>query len=462
MRLHQTEPHCWTLATEDPEAARVTLFGPDPAQACAALETLVRVAASAGPLAQLHAFPQLGTGRSWPEGCVLTTPDLLVPAAAGSDLGCGVRVLSVRGVRAKKAREHRGELARALADAIPHEIGTRPLRADELDQVLRDGAAWAVAHGFGEEADLARLEGGGRVAGAEPRHVSAEARVRAAPQLGTLGGGAHFIEVATVEEPVDPCAAALGLEPGALAVVIHTGSRALGHQVTRDFLARFAGLRAQGRAPDAAPLATAALGTEAGAAYLAAACAAENFALANRQVATQRARDVLQDAFGSLAIEVAFDTCHDHVRRERVEGRSTSSDPLVHRKGAVRVLPPGHAALPADHRALGSPLLLPGGLGHPSLVLAATDGPARLTHGSLPHGVGRELTVDQARARALGRDLARELARRGLAVRIGKRTRLEEEHPEVWRALDGTRTWLEEAGLARALARLVPFVLVRG
>ena len=467
MKLTRSAEHEWELGTSAPERARVRIVARGPGSEHAALEQLERLARVAGGRAEVLALPNFGAGRVLPEGCVLATSAagaLVVPDAAGVDLGCGVRVLAVRGIRPKKAREHRGELAKALADAIPGAAGTFPLRAHELDQVMREGAAWAVGRKFGSAEDLARLAGGGRFGGADARHVSAEARVRAAPQLGTLGAGAHFVELAVVEELGDePAAAALGFEPDALAVLIHTGSRALGQQTSEDFRARF-GKRAaeRGGEPGAPELASAPLDSDEGRAFLGAALAAENFALANRQVITQRVRTVLTEAFGALAIELAFDASHNHVRLE-THGRDAGvRELLVHRKGALRTLGPGHAELPHAHRALGHPLLLPGGLGQPSLLMLATAEPERRTLASLPHGVGRVLTPAEARARAGGRDLARELARAGLVVRSTGRTELAECPPEAWRELDDARALLVALGLARPLARLAPFVLVRG
>jgi tRNA-splicing ligase RtcB len=462
VELVRVSEHEWERTPAANGHARVRLLGSEAAQDPTALVQLERLTAFAGSRGEVLALPNLDAGRELPEGCVLAADGLVVPAAAGVDLGCGVRVLAVRGVRQKKAREHRGELAKALADAIPARTGTFPLRAHELDQVLRDGAAWAVARKFGEEEDLARLEGGGRIAGAEPRHVSADARVRAAPQLGTLGAGAHFVELTVVEELTDErAAAALGLEPGALLVVVHTGSRALGQQVSEDFTALFRKHSDRDAARAFPELAAAPLDSDAGQAFLGAALAAENFALANRQVITQRVRTVLREAFGALAIDVAFDSSHNHVRRELHGGVAEPRELLVHRKGALRALGPGHADLPDEHRALGQPLLLPGGLGRPSFVLLASGETERRTLSSLPHGVGRARTQAEACARTAGRDLRRELTRSGLVLRTLERSTTAEHVCEAWRELDPALEVLVVAGLARPLARLTPFVLVR-
>lgn len=467
MELSRNAEHEWELLASAPGSARVRIVARDPAGEPESLAQLERLARVSGARAEVLALPGFGAGRVLPAGCVLASPAAdarVVPEAAGVDLGCGVRVLAVRGVRPKKAREHRGELAKALADAIPVAVGTLPLRAHELDQVMRDGAAWAVARRHGSEQDLARLAGGGRLAGSEPRHVSAEARVRAAPQLGTLGAGAHFLELAVVEELLDESAAAtLGFEPGALAVLIHTGSRALGQQSSADFRDRFAKRAAErGEPPGAPELACAPFDSDEGRAFLGAALAAENFALANRQVITQRVRAVLQEAFGALAIEVAFDASHAHVRLERHAHEGRERELLVHRKGALRALGPGHEELLPAQRALGQPLLLPGGLGRASYVLLASGAPEIRTLASLPHGVGRALTPAEARVRAGARDLARELARTGLVLRSAGRSELAEQGPEVWRELAPALRLLVDAGLARPLARLMPFVLVRG
>src|SRR5262245_60397069 len=210
------------------------------------LEQVANVACLPGIVAASIAMPDIHWGYGFPIGGVAAfDPEqggVISPGGVGFDINCGVRLLSVHGLRPKKAREHRGENAKALLQAVPAGAGRGgpiQLKAHELDQVGKQGAAWAVERKYGTPEDLERLEERGRAAWAEPGFASAGARIRGAPQLGTLGSGNHFLEVQTIEELFDePAARALGLEPGALTVLIHTGSRGFGHQVCDDFLAR--------------------------------------------------------------------------------------------------------------------------------------------------------------------------------------------------------------------------------
>jgi tRNA-splicing ligase RtcB len=272
-------------------------------------------------------------------------------------------------------REHRGELAKALLTAIPAGTGRGgeiKLKAHELDQVARGGARWAVERKYGEPEDLERTEERGEAAWAEPRAVSADARVRGAPQLGTLGSGNHFLELQTVEEVFDDEAArALGLLAGELTVLIHTGSRGFGHQVCDDFLERMqVASKRYGIALPDRQLCSAPFDSDEGQAYFGAMGAAMNFAFANRQVITHRVRGVLAKAFGDVEVRVVYDVCHNIAKKERHVVDGVERELVVHRKGATRAFGPGHPEIPEPYRALGQPVLVPGDMG-PLLVRAA-------------------------------------------------------------------------------------------
>jgi len=420
---------------------------------------LAHLAALPGARALL-ALPELARGVGAPRGLAFAldpASGVLVPAAGGPDPHCGVRLHALRGLRAKRAREHRGELAKALAEAIPcgpGRTGALALKAHELDQVGRLGARWAVERKLGRAEDLVALEGGGRLAWADPSDVPADARVRAAPQLGTLGSGGHFVELAELVETFDEAALrALGLEPGGLVLALHAGSRAFGHELVRSARER---LRAKTGAEHVA------LASPAGRALLGALGAAANFALANRQVMTHRAREVLMRAFGAIELAVVFDAEHDGVRLERLRGSDGERELLVHRHGATRALGPGHAELPPAHRALGSPVLLPGGPAQPSFLLLATAAAEQSSLASLPHASARLLTPAACRAAAGTRDLARELARGGLSLRATTPTTLADELPGARVDARTTVELLTRLGLARPVARLAPFAIVKG
>jgi len=444
------------------------------------LEQVANVACLPGIVSASIAMPDIHWGYGFPIGGVAAFDPreggVISPGGVGFDINCGVRLLALRGVRAKKVREHRGELAKALLQAIPAGAGRGgaiKLKAHELDQVGREGAAWAVERGLGAPEDLECCEEHGRAAWAEPRFVSADARIRGAPQLGTLGSGNHFLEVQSVIEVHDEDAArAMGLELGGLTVLIHTGSRGFGHQVCDDFIGRMqAASRRYGIELPDRQLGSAPFDSEEGQAYFGAMGAAMNFAFANRQVITQRVRQVLEKSLGELEVRVVYDVCHNIAKRERhrvdgVDGGDgidgVERELVVHRKGATRAFGPGHPDIPEPYRALGQPVIVPGDMGRTSFVLLGTKEAERRSFGSACHGAGRVLSRTKARERARGRDIARELARQGISLQAAGRATVEEEISEAYKDVADVVDVVARAGLARPVARLKPFVVVKG
>ena len=436
------------------------------------LEQVTNVACLPGIVGASIAMPDIHWGYGFPIGGVAAFDPaqggVISPGGVGFDINCGVRLLAVSGVRTKKAREHRGELAKALSQAIPAGAGRGgeiKLKAHELDQVAKQGAAWAVARKYGEPEDLERVEERGSASWAEPRFVSADARIRGAPQLGTLGSGNHFLELQAVEEVFDEGAArALGLAPGGLTVLIHTGSRGFGHQVCDDFLERMQGAsRRYGIELPDRQLCSAPFDSDEGQTYFGAMGAAMNFAFANRQVITQRVRSVLRDAFGDgVSAEVVYDVCHNVAKKERHLVDGVERELVVHRKGATRAFGPGHPDVPAAYRELGQPVLVPGDMGRTSYVLLGTKEAERRTFASCCHGAGRLLSRHKARELAQGRDIARELARQGISLQAASRAGVEEEISEAYKDVADVVEVVVRAGLARAVARLKPFAVVKG
>jgi tRNA-splicing ligase RtcB len=435
------------------------------------LGQVMNVACLPGIVGASIAMPDIHWGYGFPIGGVAAFDPreggVISPGGVGFDINCGVRLLSVRGVRPKKAREHRGEIAKALLKAIPAGAGRSgaiQLKAHELDQVGKQGAAWAVERKYGEPEDLERIEEHGTAAWADPRFVSADARIRGAPQLGTLGSGNHFLEVQTVAQVFDADAArALGLLEGELTVLIHTGSRGFGHQVCDDYLERMqdASRRYGIELPDR-QLCSAPFDSDEGRAYFGAMGAAMNFAFANRQVITHRVREVLRKAFGDLDVRVVYDVCHNIAKKERHVVDGVERELVVHRKGATRAFGPGHPEVPAPYRALGQPVLVPGDMGRYSYVLLGTSAAERRTFGSCCHGAGRVLSRNKAREKARGRDIARELARLGISLQAAGRATVEEEISEAYKDVADVIDVVARAGLARPVAKLKPFVVVKG
>ncbi len=419
------------------------------------------------------AMPDMHWGYGFPIGGVAAfdlDQGIVSPGGVGYDINCGCRLMATR-LMAEDIRGRLADLVTALFRDVPSGVGSRgpvKLSAKEERKVLVEGSAWAVAQGYGAAGDLETTEDGGRMAGADPDAVSDRALERGRDQLGTLGSGNHFLEIEVVEEVFDPvAAAAFGLAPGQLCVMIHSGSRGLGYQVCDDYLARMVkhagelGLELPDRQLACAPLASG-RGRE----YLAAMACAANYAWANRQMLMHRTRETFEKALGlsprELGMRLVYDVCHNIAKMEEfpVEGRTVRL--CVHRKGATRSFPPGHPALPAAYRPVGQPVLIPGDMGAGSYVLAGTEHAYAETFGSTCHGAGRVMSRTQATKASRGRAIGRELADRGIVVMAAGKGTLREEMPEAYKDLGQVVEVADRAGLSKKVARLRALGCIKG
>lgn len=436
-------------------------------------EQIRNAATMPGILEASNAMPDAHWGYGLPVGGVVAfDPDegVVSPGAVGYDIGCGVRLLRTRLTRAELAPH-----VEALADAFFREVpcgvgstGALRLKPGELDRVLREGAGWVVGRGMGSASDLEHCEERGALADADPDAVSAGAKGRGRDQLGTLGSGNHFLEVQEVDEIFDEQAARVfGLELGMVTVMIHCGSRGLGHQVctdhVRDVARKLAGWHIT--LPDR-QLACAPLRSPEATAYLGAMRAAGNFAWANRQCITDEVRrafeSTLRRSHESLGLTLVYDVAHNLAKFERHPTATGTVRCLVHRKGATRAFPPGHPELPAAYRAVGQPVLVPGDMGRYSFVLAGRPGSMAHAFGSTCHGAGRRMSRTQAVLETQGRDLVAELRAAGIAVRYEGRDTLREESSEAYKDVADVVRVVEGADLAKRVARLKPFLVVKG
>jgi tRNA-splicing ligase RtcB len=420
------------------------------------------------------AMPDLHEGYGFPIGGVAAfdaEEGVVSPGGVGYDINCGVRLMRTD-VPAAQLGGRLQRLVEALQRDVPAGVGSHgaiaTLSDRDLDEVLRDGSAWAVRHGFGEPEDLETTEAGGSLAGADPKAVSRRARERGAPQLGTLGSGNHFAEIQVVDELLDPAAAAaFGLVEGNLAVLLHSGSRGLGYQVCDDALAamRAADRRDAAPLPDPQLVAVTASSPE-GRRYLAAMRAAANFAWANRQVMMALIERALGRVLGgsraSLGFALVYDVAHNIAKLEEHEVAGARRELLVHRKGATRAFPAGHPEVPAAYRRVGQPVLIPGDMGRPSFVCVGTDVAMAETFGSAAHGAGRTMSRHAARRAGRGRDLSQEMERRGVLVAAHSPKTLAEEMPDAYKDAAEVVEALRVAGIARPVARLRPIGVVKG
>ena len=440
---------------------------PDPA-ADRALEQVANVAELPGIVAASYAMPDVHWGYGFPIGGVAATGiadgGVVSPGGVGFDIACGVRLLA-----ADLGREELlpalGQVMDRLAAVIPCGAGRGGLwqlrgRA-ELEKLLAGGAGYAVACGHGRQRDLDRCEDRGVAEGADLAQVSSRAADRGLHQVGSLGSGNHFLEVQAVDQVFDPAAAqAFGLAEGQVCVMIHCGSRGLGHQVCTDHvqimdkaMARY-GITVPDRQLACAPVTS----PEARR-YLGAMAAAANYARANRQLLAEAASRVLQATSGTR-LRLVYDVAHNLAALETHDVGGIPVRLCVHRKGATRALPPGHPGLPADLREAGQPVLIPGSMGTASYVLVGVPRGGAFT--SACHGAGRRMSRHQAARSITGPELRRRLERQGIAVRGASARGLAEETPQAYKDVTEVVEAAEGAGLCRKVARLVPLGVIKG
>ena len=434
------------------------------------LEQVANVATLPGIVTASYAMPDMHLGYGFPIGGVAATAvdddGVVSPGGVGFDISCGVRLLASP-FDAPAVRRRLGPLMDALAAAVPSGAGPggvhRRATGAELERILLEGARVPVSLGHGDQRDLDRCEDGGRLPDADPDQVGERARERGRGQIGSLGSGNHFLEVQVVDELLDPSVAeAFGLHRDQVCVMIHTGSRGLGHQVCSDHVRgmRSAMDRYGIEVPDG-QLACVPVASEEGRSYLGALAAAANFARANRQWLADAAREVFGRVMGRRDLPLVYDVSHNLAKLEthRVDGRDLRL--CVHRKGATRAFPPGSQELPAALRPVGQPVLLPGSMGTASYVLVGEQpGDA---FASCAHGAGRRMSRHAAKRSGHGGGRLRdELAADGIEVRAGSLRDLPEEAPAAYKDVEEVVAVCEQAGLGRRVARLRPIGVVKG
>ena len=433
------------------------------------LEQLQNVATLPGIVDAALGMPDIHLGYGFPVGGVAATetPDGVVsPGGVGYDINCGVRLIALP-VTADELGRRIEPLVHELSRAIPAGAGKRgPLRLDAaaFARLLREGPRVLVEElGIGTAEDVERTESEGCIPGADPGAVSERARERGFGQLGTIGSGNHFVEVQRVDRVFDAAVAeAFGLREGQATVLIHSGSRGLGHQVCTDYVRRMDAVMARyGIVLPDRQLACAPQSSPEGRAYLAAMAAAGNFAWANRHAMTHLVREAVRRVLGARAADgtrQVYDVAHNIAKIERHGGREL----CVQRKGATRAFPAGSEDLPEAYRAIGQPVFIPGSMGTSSFVLVGEPGSMEQSFGTTCHGAGRRLSRTAARKRVTGAELRRRLAAQGIVVRCPSNQGLAEEAPFAYKDVERVVAVVEQAGLARRVVQLRPLGVVKG
>jgi tRNA-splicing ligase RtcB len=419
------------------------------------------------------AMPDMHWGYGFPIGGVAATDldeGVISPGGVGYDINCGCRLLTTDLVRGD-VEPVLSDLVAGLFNMVPCGVGSTgeiKLSVAEEKKVLVEGAAWAVKHGFGAPDDIERIEERGAMRGADPSAVSEKALLRGKQQLGTLGSGNHFLEVDIIEEIYNASAAeAFGLIQGNVCVMLHSGSRGFGYQVCDDYL------REMGRAvtkynisiPDR-QLASAPVRSPEGEAYFSAMASAANYAWANRQCLmhwTKRAFEkVLRMSPADLNMNLVYDVCHNIAKLETHEVEGEKKKVCVHRKGATRAFPAGHADVPAPYRAVGQPVLIPGDMGTASYVLVGTELAMEETFGSTCHGAGRVRSRSQSKRMTDSTKVLNDLRKKGILVMARGKKTIAEEAPDAYKDIDSVVNVVHGAGISRKVAKLRPLCVIKG
>lgn len=439
-----------------------------------AFEQVVNVSYLPGIVAYSLAMPDIHRGYGFPIGGVAATrirDGVVSPGGVGFDINCGVRLLRTN-LSEEEIKPRMSELITSLYLNVPSGLGAEGrirLQEKELEKVLSRGAAWAVEKGFGEAEDLIVTEERGQMKSANPDRVSQKARKRGMPQLGTLGSGNHFLEIQTVDQIYDrEFARAMGiLETGQVLILVHTGSRGLGHQVCDDYIRLMANaITRYGISLPDRQLACAPIQSPEGQDYLTAMACAANYAWANRQCITHWIREsfvkVLGKSIREIGLEQVYDVAHNIAKIEQhtVEGKNQAV--CVHRKGATRAFAKGHPDIPAIYRNIGQPVLIPGDMGRYSFIAVGTETAMQETFGSTCHGAGRLYSRSVSRRGLRGSDIIYKMATKGIIVRADSSAGLAEETPEVYKDVSEVMEIASKAGISRKVARAVPLGVIKG
>jgi tRNA-splicing ligase RtcB len=431
-----------------------------------ALDQLVNTATLPGVLEPALAMPDIHQGYGFPIGGVVAVraeDGVISPGGVGYDINCGVRLLA-SGATYARIKDRLAPLATQIQRDVPTGVGRGgrvKLDADAMDAVLNTGLRWAIESGRATPADLDAVEEHGCLEAARADTVPERAKARGVDQLGTLGAGNHFLEIQRVEQIFDrERANAWGLFEGQVTVLIHTGSRGLGHQTCTEYVRRMDAAMAEYEItlPDR-ELACAPFRSPQGQAYFHAMAAAANYAWCNRQMITHAVREAWQRILGpDEGLDVVYDVSHNIAKLEQHRGVPC----VVHRKGATRAFGPGHEQLPERYRKTGQPVIIPGSMGTASYVLSGTEGSMRESFGSTCHGAGRQLSRRKAKELVDYQQLRRTLHDAGIEVRAASAKGLVEEAPEAYKAVDQVVDVVAETHIADKVARLRPIAIIKG
>ena len=439
-----------------------------------ALQQVANVATIPGIVGWALAMPDIHWGYGFPIGGVAATDadagGAISPGGVGFDIGCGVRLIR-SDLTWDEVKPHIRQLVRDLGNRVPRGVGgsgRMKLTGKDVDRVLKEGVKFPLSRGVGWEEDAENVEDFGTLPDADPEKVSDRAKERGGPQLGSLGAGNHFLEVQVVEEIRHPAAAeAMQLFVGQVVIMIHSGSRGMGHQACQDYVKRLDRLMPELgiEVPDR-QLASAPLDHPTAQDYVGAMLAAGNYARANRHLLTDGCREAFMKTFErparDMGLHVVYDISHNLAKMEEYDIDGKTRRLCVHRKGATRAFGPGHPELPDRYKEVGQPVIVPGSMGTASYMLVGTNESAKLSFSSTCHGAGRAMSRTAAKKEMSGQELKRELEARGITLAASQPKLLSEEAHYAYKDVSEVVDTCEGAGISKVVARLRPVGVVKG
>jgi len=442
------------------------------------LEQVKNVAKLPGIIGASIAMPDAHQGYGFSIGGVAAfdvETGVVSPGGVGYDINCSVRLLRTN-LKLEDLKGREKEILHSISRAVPSGVGRgSSLRLDksELDEVLKGGAQWAVENGYGKKEDWKHIEEGGKMEGAKPEFVSQRAKARGMPQLGSLGAGNHFLDFLIVDEVFDEgVAKVFGLERGQIVILIHCGSRGLGHQVASDYIKLME--KEYGYPEFDRELVHAPIKSELGKKYLGAMAAAANFAFANKQLITHFVRENMKHYFPNFSADVVYDICHNIAKFEKVRLGKKIADAvakfdgaeekevLVMRKGATRSFGPGREEVCEDYRSVGAPVLIPGSMGTPSYVLVGTKKAEEISFGSTAHGAGRVKSRSEMKRKLTFEEAKRAMEKKGIFVESKSQKGMIEENPLAYKDIGEVVRVSHEVGIGKKVVRLQPLMVLIG
>jgi tRNA-splicing ligase RtcB len=438
------------------------------------LDQLTNVACLEGVIKHVVALSDAHQGYGFCIGGVAATnyeDGAISPGGVGYDINCGVRLLKTN-LKKQDLEPILPELVKSLFNNVPSGLGSKGklnISYNDLDDILNNGVSWAISNGYGYPEDEKFCEENGCLAGADSNKVSRKAKERALKQIGSLGSGNHFLEIQEVNEIYDKnIAKSLGIEAeGQVMVMIHTGSRAMGHQVATDYLREFdRAMHNYGVEIPDRELAYLKADTNEAQNYLSAMACAANFAWNNRQLITHWVRDsfkkVLNKDPQEFGLNLIYDVCHNILKIESHQINGKKMKLNIHRKGATRAFPPNHPQIPQEYKSIGQPAIIPGSMGSSSYLCVGSRESMDLSFGSTAHGAGRQLSRSKAKKKFWGGTIKDELNKRGIFIEAASMKVLAEEAPGAYKNIDQVVQVSHDLGIVKKVVRLRPLGVVKG